>query len=48
MRSETQKLLEVLQEKHVPASVEFWGHDVNHDWYWWKKQILYYMNRCLS
>ncbi|MDU0202052.1 esterase family protein [Paenibacillus sp. MAH-36] len=48
MRSETQKLLEVLQEKHVPASVEFWGYDVNHDWYWWRKQILYYMNWCLS
>lgn len=48
MRSETQKLKEVLQEKHIPASVEFWGYDVNHDWYWWRKQILYYMDRCLS
>ncbi|MDF2648875.1 MAG: hypothetical protein K0Q73_4680 [Paenibacillus sp.] len=47
MRSETQKLKEVLQEKNVPAWVEFWGYDVNHDWYWWRKQIRYYVNHCL-
>lgn len=47
MRSETQKLKEVLQEKNVPARVEFWGYDVNHDWYWWRKQIRYYVNHCL-
>lgn len=47
MRSETQKLKEVLQDKNVPASIEFWGYEVNHDWYWWKKQIRYYINYCL-
>jgi esterase/lipase superfamily enzyme len=48
MRSETQKLKEVLQEKNVPAIVDFWGYDVSHEWYWWRKQIHYFMDRCLS
>ncbi|MFC0214560.1 esterase family protein [Paenibacillus chartarius] len=48
MRSETQKLKQVLEEKRIPADVEFWGYDVSHDWSWWKKQIAYYMERLLN
>ncbi|WP_281889857.1 esterase family protein [Paenibacillus sp. YYML68] len=48
MRTETQKLKEVLHSKHVPATVDFWGHDVSHDWHWWRKQIRHYMDQLMG
>ena len=27
----------------VPAWVDYWGYDVNHDWPWWRKQIAYFL-----
>lgn len=33
----------ILREKDVPCWVDFWGHDVNHDWPWWRKQMPYYL-----
>ena len=27
--------------------VDFWGHDVNHDWPWWHKQVAYFMPKLL-
>ncbi len=35
----------VLDEKGVPAWVDFWGFDVNHDWPWWRKQIAYFLEQ---
>ena len=34
---------DIFRDKGIRAWVDFWGHDVNHDWYWWKEQILYYL-----
>lgn len=48
MMAETRQLEEVLQFKNIPARVDFWGHDVNHDWPWWKKQISYYLKQCIG
>ena len=47
MRVETQLLKEVLQAKNVPATIDFWGYEVSHDWVWWRKQIKYYITQCL-
>lgn len=33
----------ILESKDVPCWVDFWGHDVNHDWPWWRKQMPYYL-----
>ena len=33
----------ILESKNVPCWVDFWGHDVNHDWPWWRKQMPYYL-----
>jgi len=38
-------LKEVLHLKGIPAWIEFWGEDVNHDWPWWRIQMLYFLNR---
>ena len=27
----------------IEAWGDFWGYDVAHDWYWWKKQINYFL-----
>ena len=27
----------------VPAWIDYWGSDVNHDWPWWKKQVVYFL-----
>lgn len=32
-----------LRRLHVEAWIDYWGSDVNHDWPWWKKQIVYFM-----
>ena len=39
----TRRLDEVLRRKGIPAWVDYWGLDVNHDWPWWKKQIRYFL-----
>lgn len=35
----------VLAAKAIPAIVDFWGHDVNHDWPWWRKMLPHYLER---
>lgn len=44
MLDETRELKNILDSKGVPNNIEFWGYDVNHDWPWWHKQIVYYLN----
>ena len=39
----TRRLDGVLRSKGIPAWVDYWGPDVNHDWPWWKKQIRYFL-----
>lgn len=28
--------------------VDYWGYDVNHDWYWWYRQAQYFLPKLLS
>ncbi len=44
----TRQLDALLREKHVPAWVDYWGYDSTHDWVWWRKQIVYFMNKILT
>ncbi len=39
----TRQLQGILQSKGIPAWVDFWGNDCTHDWYWWYKQVLYFL-----
>jgi len=32
--ADTRALQEVLHHKGVPATFDYWGHDVEHHWYW--------------
>ena len=29
----------------VPVFLDLWGYDVEHDWPWWKKQIVYFLEK---
>jgi esterase/lipase superfamily enzyme len=37
---EMQKLVEA---KGVPAVFDYWGHDVEHHWYWWQKMLRHHL-----
>ena len=30
--------------KDVPAWIDVWGHDVSHDWPWWRRQMPYFLH----
>ena len=42
---DTQHLAGILRQKEIPAWIDIWGHDVNHDWDWWRIQIAYFLNK---
>jgi len=48
MIEDTAKLKSILKDKGVEAWVEFWGHDVNHDWPWWRIQMPHFMQHVLD
>lgn len=41
-------LTSLLEQKKIPVFSDYWGYDVDHDWYWWKKQIVYFMDMALK
>lgn len=48
MLTETRALETVLNDRNIPAWVDFWGGDVAHDWPWWHKQLPYFFGRWLD
>jgi esterase/lipase superfamily enzyme len=45
MLADTRAMRDVLEAKGIPAIVDEWGDDVNHDWPWWRKMLPYYLDR---
>jgi esterase/lipase superfamily enzyme len=43
MVADTRALGTILSAKGIPAWVDFWGHDVCHDWPWWRRQMPYFL-----
>lgn len=41
----TQAFAALLQEKGIPVDLDVWGHDVAHDWPWWRKQLAHHLPR---
>lgn len=41
--ADTRHLDAIFREKSIPAWVDFWGHDVNHGWPWWYRQMNYFL-----
>jgi esterase/lipase superfamily enzyme len=48
MNSDIRALKEILKRKQVPAWIDLWGSDVNHDWPWWRKQLPYFLTELIE
>ena len=48
LKASTGWLKHVLEQKGIHATVDFWGHDVNHDWPWWYKMVAHYVPQLLG
>ena len=40
---DTHRLQEILHDRGVPATFDYWGHDVEHHWYWWQKMLRHHL-----
>lgn len=43
----TRRLDTILAQKKIPAWFDYWGYDVAHDWYWWRIQLAYFMEKVI-
>ncbi|MDQ3135476.1 MAG: alpha/beta hydrolase-fold protein [Acidobacteriota bacterium] len=41
----SRQLAAVLGAKGIPHHLDLWGHDVDHDWPWWRKMLDHYLGR---
>lgn len=42
---DTKALEDLLNSKSIPAWIDYWGTDVNHDWDWWRIQMPYFLSK---
>jgi esterase/lipase superfamily enzyme len=45
MLADTLAMRQILESKGIPAWVDIWGGDVNHDWPWWREMMPYFLNK---
>lgn len=45
---ETHRLADLLAEKGISHERDIWGHDVEHHWHWWRKQIAHHFGKALG
>jgi esterase/lipase superfamily enzyme len=43
--SRARRLSGILSSKRIPHQLDVWGHDVNHDWPWWRKCVPQYFGQ---
>jgi len=43
MLEDTRNIKTILEDKKIPAWIDFWGYDVAHDWPWWRKKMDYFL-----
>lgn len=43
MLADTRAMRSILEAKGIPAIVDEWGDDVNHDWPWWRRMLPHYL-----
>ena len=44
-KSRSRQLANILAGKGIPHWLDVWGHDVNHDWPWWRQALPYYFGK---
>jgi len=45
---DTRRLKEIMDSKGIPAWVDIWGHDVNHDWPWWHRMVPHFLGHLVG
>ena len=45
MIEDAYRLKGILEGKSIPAWIDFWGRDVNHDWPWWRMMLPYFLTK---
>ncbi|MCP4168790.1 MAG: esterase family protein [Chloroflexi bacterium] len=45
---DTHRLADLLVEKGIGHERDIWGHDVEHHWYWWRKQFAHHLHKALA
>ncbi len=48
MLVDTRAMEVLLAAKDIPAVVDYWGLDANHDWPWWQKMLPHHLERLLG
>ena len=43
----SEALSNILSAKGIPHQLDLWGHDVDHDWPWWRKMLPYALGKML-
>jgi esterase/lipase superfamily enzyme len=43
----SRQLSGILNSKGIPHTLDIWGHDVDHDWPWWRKMLPYWLDKML-
>ncbi|MGB1251282.1 MAG: esterase family protein [Candidatus Promineifilaceae bacterium] len=46
--AETHRLADVLADKGISHERDIWGQDVEHHWYWWRKQIVHHLGKTFT
>ncbi|HWW61881.1 MAG TPA: alpha/beta hydrolase-fold protein [Thermoanaerobaculia bacterium] len=41
----SRRLAAILDSRQIPHWLDVWGHDVDHDWPWWRKMLPYYVEK---
>jgi esterase/lipase superfamily enzyme len=41
----SRQLSRILSLKGIPHTLDLWGHDVDHDWPWWRKMLDHYIDK---
>jgi esterase/lipase superfamily enzyme len=44
MLADAYSLRRILEDKDIPHWIDLWGHDVNHDWPWWRLMMPYFLS----
>lgn len=41
----SRRLAGILEQKQIPHWLDIWGHDVRHDWPWWRKMLPFHLEK---
>ncbi len=45
---ETRRLAALLAGKGISHELDLWGHDVSHEWPWWRRQARYHLGKTFA